>query len=198
MTNQKTSLKVLYKRHKETFDAVLMIAIIIGGIYALNFGLKIALNTEYPIVVVSSESMVPTLNVGDLLILKGIPPEDIKVGDIIVFRATWLPSSEPPVVHRVVAIENRSGILYFYTKGDNNRFRDPAPAPQQNVIGVVIFVIPRIGIISLWLRQSGIFGPLILFIIIVIIILTFGSVEEEEEEEEKEKKSLKDESIKDN
>ena len=186
MAHQKTSLKTLYKEHKETVNAVLLVVIIIGGIYAFNFGLKIVLNTEYPIVVVSSESMVPTLNVGDLLILKGVDPKDIKVGDIIVFRATWLPSSEPPVVHRVIEIENRSGTLYFYTKGDNNRFQDPEPAPAQNVIGVVIFVIPRIGLVSLWLRQSGIFGPIVLVIIIIILILTFGSTEEEEEEKKKE------------
>ena len=40
----------------------------------------------YRIFVVATGSMVPKYNVGDVLISKEIPPEEIKVGDDIVYR----------------------------------------------------------------------------------------------------------------
>ncbi|NIQ07446.1 MAG: signal peptidase I, partial [Candidatus Korarchaeota archaeon] len=71
------------------------------------------------------------------------------------------------VIHRVVAIKETSGDLYFKTKGDNNPFNDTELwgwIPEENIVGVVIFRIPYVG-------YPFIVFPL-LFLRIVISFLT--------------------------
>lgn len=168
-----------------TFTIVLFI--IIGGAFlGFNYGLKIVLNTDTPIVVVEGRSMEPTFYEGDLLIVKGIPPEEIENGSIIVFWAEW---RNALIVHRVIAIDNSSGELLFYTQGDNretNPLPDPYPTPAKNVKGVVIFSIPKIGLISIMLREYGLIIPVMAILIFLILQTLFSS----ESNKTKEKKKL--------
>ncbi|MFC1696899.1 signal peptidase I, partial [Nanoarchaeota archaeon] len=53
---------------------------------------------------------------GDVMFLRGVKPQNIKVGDIIVFQ-TLKPD---PIIHRVVNIYQKDDKYYFHTKGDNN------------------------------------------------------------------------------
>ena len=57
------------------------------GAIAVWGGMRLALNTEYPILVVSSGSMCPpsncTLPVGALVVIRGEDPSALKVGDIV-------------------------------------------------------------------------------------------------------------------
>lgn len=56
-------------------------------------------------------------NTGDIMILKGIDPKKVKVGDIIVFQTL----KKEPIIHRVVNIFEDNGKIIYQTKGDNNR-----------------------------------------------------------------------------
>ena len=56
-------------------------------------------------------------NKGDVLFITGIDPEDIEVGDVIIFRA---PELGKDVIHRVVLISQNNGQYSFSTMGDNN------------------------------------------------------------------------------
>lgn len=54
---------------------------------------------------------------GDLIVLFGVRPEKVEVGDIIVFWG----GKAYPIIHRVVATHQpHNRIPYFETKGDNN------------------------------------------------------------------------------
>ncbi|VVB79848.1 Uncharacterised protein [uncultured archaeon] len=57
-------------------------------------------------------------NKGDILFITGVKPENIKVGDIIIFIA---PTTNP-VIHRVIAIRTdpTTNKRIFSTEGDNN------------------------------------------------------------------------------
>lgn len=56
-------------------------------------------------------------NRGDLIVLFGVKPENVEVGDIIVFWG----GKAYPIIHRVVATHQQPNrIPYFETKGDNN------------------------------------------------------------------------------
>ena len=56
---------------------------------------------------------------GDVLIIKGIPQEELKVGDTIVFTY----KSQPvPIIHRIIYIDENG---YPFTKGDHNPVMDP-------------------------------------------------------------------------
>ena len=139
-----------YLKKNETARGLFLVGIIILGAIAVWGGIRLALNTQYPILVVSSYSMCQsyfnpstnlcTLNKGDLIVVQGVSdPNTLQVpslayqtanaqgqslnpqGSIIVF---YPHPSDPGflVVHRVYSVvTNASGqIEYFRTKGDAN------------------------------------------------------------------------------
>jgi len=89
---------------------------------------------------------------GDLMFVQGVNSlEDIRIGDIIVFNT---PFRTIPLVHRVVAITNVDGQFTFTTKGDANPsslFDEQSIMPEQ-IVGRVVFVIPKLGYLSLWFQ----------------------------------------------
>ncbi len=121
--------------------------VILGVILALlvNQGMAFALSTDMPIVAVESDSMVPTFYKGDILVLQGVPREQLKVDDIIVFSP---PNQDTPVVHRIIGI-NPDGT--FQTKGDANPgqiwYEKSIKASQ--IHGKQIMIIPLLGWIKI-------------------------------------------------
>ena len=108
-----------------------------------------------PFMVVSSQSMQPVLNYGDLIIVRKEPAERIMVGDIIAFN---VPSNydrmvQSPVIHRVVDKWTENGEVYFKTRGDNNPYEDPWDVPAENVVGKYALKVPYIGLVVLLLKQ---------------------------------------------
>ena len=97
-------------------------------------------------------SFVNGFNRGDIIVLYGKEPKDIKIGDVIVFR-----NSRPdPIIHRVVKIWQEKDRYYFQTKGDNNKDSiksldlDETRIKQEDVVGVALFKIPLLGYVKIW------------------------------------------------
>jgi signal peptidase len=163
---------IAFFRRNELLKTVIVLALVVMAEYAVFFGLKVAFRTEYlPFHPVSSESMVPTLNVGDLIIVKGMDPNLVTVGTIIVFHSPR--NHEMLIVHRVVGISSQGGKLYFETKGDNNPTKDgwyPYPGvPEGNLVGVVIGKVAYLGYVILALKEPLGMAMIILLTAIVII-----------------------------
>ena len=57
------------------------------------------------------------------------------------------------IVHRVIEVQGEGAQRFFITKGDNNNAPDLAPVPEQNVIGKVVLIIPKIGWISIMIKN---------------------------------------------
>ena len=91
--------------------------------------------------VVASGSMRPVMDAGDVVIIARAPADVIEPGDIIQFRKEGGIS----VLHRVVEIYETEGARFFITKGDANDQRDKDPVIPENVVGKVVFTVPRIG-----------------------------------------------------
>ena len=174
----------------EYVKTVIMVIVIIAVVFGLWYGSQLALNTQHPALTVASGSMCklpgvrcdgwshpfePTLHVGDLIIVQGVPPENIvaspdPIGDIIVFRQS--PVGGELIVHRAIDKEERSGVWYFQTKGDGNIGPDsPRPSvPEDQVIGKVILRIPWVGHVALFMRDaSGMFIIAILIVVLVVV-----------------------------
>ena len=106
--------------------------------------------------VVVSGSMEPVMYRGDIVVVDQ-NTSSVQVGDIVVYKATWV---NEDVIHRVKEIYKTSnGSTYLITKGDNNPVADPYPVqyPDQVVSKVVSInnqplIIPKIGYITLWIR----------------------------------------------
>jgi len=97
---------------------------------------------------VISGSMEPTYSVGDLLYVKTVDPDSVKVGDPITFVL-----NEDLVVatHRVVGIDSEK--RHFTTKGDANETEDASPVHFNNLVGVPVFSVPLLGYVSAFIQN---------------------------------------------
>jgi signal peptidase len=153
---------------KELSKFVILLVVVIVGTYGLGYGLAFALGTEHPIRAVEGVSMEKTYFDGDLVVIRGIPTEDIKIGDVIVYQRTV---SSIPIIHRVIDETLVSGRLYFITQGDN-RISNPypdSPVPAEAVKGVVIIHVPKLGFFFMVLQSP--IGRVMSGVLIVIILL---------------------------
>lgn len=156
----------------EFAKTAVVLALVVLAEYAVFFGLRVAFRTEYlPFHPVSSGSMVPTLNVGDLIVVRGVEPQLVSEGDIIVFHSPR--DHDMLIVHRVVGINNQGGKLYFETKGDNNSAKDswsPYPGvPETHLVGVVIGKVAYLGYVILTLKEPLGMAAIILLTVLVVV-----------------------------
>ena len=78
----------------------------------------------YSVFRVQTDSMTPFLQVGDVIIDKKVPAEEIKKGDIITYDCLSGDLAGQTITHRVVTDpESRNGTYYYQTQGD----REGAP-----------------------------------------------------------------------
>ena len=165
--------------------AIIVLLVVAGAAFLINSRTGGVQVYVYP-----TSSMVPTLEVGDLVVVQSTSYSSLHVGQVIVF-------AEPTdagtcgslvIVHRIVEI-TAQGII---TQGDY-RFTNPRPdeplswppVPAQCLRGVVAFALPYLGEIS----QA--FPPPLNYILVAIIIivvfmleLTTGARKEESEKKE--------------
>lgn len=119
--------------------------------------------------VIVTESMFPTIQVNDAIIVKKIVNDSVSIGDIITFDSQSL-NYDVPVTHRVVGKKILDdGSLVYETKGDNNSVVDSSFVSPDNIYGKVICTIPKLGYVRRFLTSSKGF----LFSIIIPIISVF-------------------------
>ena len=146
-------------------EIIKTIAVVVIGFLIIWVGVQIIFGTQNPFYVVASGSMIPVLQVYDILIVQGhISFEDIEIGDIIVFNR---PSDHDRViVHRVVSITGDDPKT-VRTKGDANTASIPGtdyPVTNDEYIGKVEHVIPQLGYFTQLIK------PPVNYIIIVVVI----------------------------
>ena len=197
----------------ETVQTGIAIALVVIVIFGFWFGSQAVLNTKIPpaLAVVSGSMCIPydgacdgwshpfarTLHKGDIIIIQGINPKDLKTNypdsDIIVFHRPDYPSEL--IVHRIIGVTEVNGVMYFQTKGDGNGndwpqtpqssldpwdYNNPPGVPQNLVEGKVVMRIPWIGWIAMfmqWVQQRlGLQGfniviPLIIVILVLLLVI---------------------------
>jgi len=132
----------------------IIIAIGIVGITIIFLGIWFTFGVLDPFYDVASGSMVPNLNIHDYVIVShNVPFSSLKVGDIIVFKTYGADESgqHMTIVHRVAEIitDESNGQKVIRTKGDANPGSIPRadyPIFEQNYIGKVVYVIPKVGV----------------------------------------------------
>lgn len=158
-----------WKQRPEWFKTTLLLVMVAGATFGGYGVFMLAMGTTSPLVVVTSESMEPILYRGDLLVVQARAPDQIRLGDIIVYRDTEF-HPETSIVHRVVEIVNVNGTYFYYTKGDANPVRDDGYRTYDEVVGAMVLTIPWIGNVSLFLRTPQGF-ILVAAIFIAILVL---------------------------
>ncbi len=109
-------------------------------------------------------SMTPLINKGDKLYVELINPHSIKMNDILVF----LDKNKNLISHRVLAKKKN----VFLTKGDNVLTFDN-PVPYKSVMGKIIKIEGKYGVLNLASFQFKLINLYLLFFSIIILILPF-------------------------
>ena len=117
---------------------------------------------------VATGSMANTINIGDIVVVK--VNETFKQNDIIVYK-----EENSFITHRVIKIDGQDLI----TRGDANNSEDK-PIKSDQILGKVIYIIPKIGIWRRVLASPEILGMIIIFIILLGIVLMLTSKTEKE------------------
>jgi len=134
---------------------IILVAAAFGSIHIL----RATLGIRYPLMVVVSQSMIPTLGVGDLISVEhvddfsGVVAAPQPEGDIIVYVRPS--ASSEFIVHRAVEKSQGEGGWQFVTKGDNNPTPDGIPVPESRVVGRVVGRAPIFGYFLLFIKTSG-------------------------------------------
>lgn len=145
--------------------------------------LYLVLSPDYMVLIVKSESMKPTFNMGDVIVLRTYEDGEIEPGQIIAFDVQG-----NTVTHRAVAVDG--GVIT--TRGDAVEDVDPWGLNSANVRGTYVFKIPYLGYIAKFFRSKAgamlLIAAASLFLIGLVISELFSSRRarkggDEEEEE---------------
>lgn len=129
---------------------------------------------------VASDSMAPTFESGDLIIIKKCNPETLKEGDIITFH-TIINNEFALNTHRIEKISDNEGDIRFTTKGDNNEISDIHLISKGDIVGKYVMKIKGLGNVIGFLSSSTgflvvIVLPLLLFFIYQLYNLIIVSI----------------------
>lgn len=104
--------------------------------------------------VIVSQSMVPTININDAILVKRENNDQYDVGDVISFYSTEYDKDGIVVTHRIVNKNTiRTNDSTYTTKGDNNPVPDRRGVSTSNIYGKVFLVIPKLGYIQSFLSN---------------------------------------------
>lgn len=104
------------------------------------------------------------IEVGDLIFIGKAEPDELAVGDVIAFM-----QNKAVVTHRIIGIEtDENGKLLFSTKGDANNAEDRNPVSEDDLVGVYMGRIPKVGDFALFLQK-----PLGMILFVGVPLLAF-------------------------
>lgn len=119
---------------------------------------------------------------GDAILVKEVPQNEIKVGDIVSFS-----QGGTNVTHRIVEIIKEEGIQKYKTKGDNNNTEDKEKVVYEQIEGKYQFKINQFGIIMQLLKSK----ITLIILIIIIVIMCFAKGRMDNKRKERKEKRIK-------
>ncbi len=147
---------------KQIISNIFTVFIVCFSVVLITVGL-IPRFSSYDGYYVSSDSMTPAINKGDLVFTKEVSFEDVEVGDVLTFTKE---GSEKWFSHRVVEVNTQ--FKSFKTKGDHNNVEDPGYTSYDAVVGRVEKKLPLIGFVPLALSTTT--GKIVLAVIYFLYI----------------------------
>ena len=112
----------------------------------------------------SGTSMEPLLHTGDLIVIYAKDPAEIEKGDVVTYRVS-VEDRTYFITHRVVGMDEKG----FITKGDNLGHPDSHVVMPEDVVGVYITKLPKVGLLGGFVRTF--WGYLLLILIPGIALL---------------------------
>lgn len=95
-------------------------------------------------------SMEEEIKKGDLLIVKKKKIQNIKIGDIIVYKNGKDDKNKDIIkIQRVQDIISENGDIFIKTKGDSNLYPNEEEIKENEIIGKIIIQIPILGLLRI-------------------------------------------------
>ena len=131
---------------------------------------------KYNAYVVLTGSMLPTIQVKDIVVTKKVEEDKLKVGDIVTFLTPDQRFNGISITHRIIEryYDETDNKYYYKTQGDNNNIADDVLISNDNIYGKVILKIPKLGYIQDLLASKS--GLIIVIIIPCLAILSYDIV----------------------
>lgn len=120
--------------------------------------------------IVLSGSMETQISVGDIVIVKEVDTSTLKKGDIIAFR-----NKDIVITHRIDDIITEDGKVKYITKGDNNNTRDEGTVLPEQVEGIFICNVHRLGNLAIFIQTP--IGMVVCLSIPIILIIIIGVID---------------------
>lgn len=135
----------------------------------------------YSFYYVLTESMVPEINAGEMILGRYTDPQELQVGDVVTYQGVSGSLRDKIITHKIIEIEDD----IFTTKGVANDFADP-PIHESQILSKYVLTIPLAGkLFSLINSKYGfiflIVIPLVLLIVNEISIIVKAFKEDKEE-----------------
>lgn len=105
---------------------------------------------------VQTGSMIPKYQVGDVILVKEVDTDKIKIGDDVTYEGNTGSMNGMLVTHRVVDIEEVDGKRIFHTQGIANNLEDPVVSEEQ-INGVVQSKMYILSLICMLLNNKYVF-----------------------------------------
>lgn len=127
---------------------VARVAVFAAMAITLSVSVLVAASTFIPgmfglkTMVVTSGSMQPYLDPGDVALVRSATADEVQLGDAISY---YRPDGHGLITHRVIDMKVIDGVLYFQTQGDNNFAPDANLTPSNALFGIVDGRLPKIG-----------------------------------------------------
>ena len=124
--------------------------------------------------IVLTDSMVPTINGGDLVIDKVVTDAaEIQKGDIISFFDP-ASRSQSIVTHRVIEITKDENGIAFRTQGDANNTEDDDLIPAKNVVGIYSFKLSGVGNVVMFMQSTT--GLVVCIALPILLIIGYDAL----------------------
>ena len=118
------------------------------------------------IMVVNGHSMMPALQMYDLLIMSNVQHDNISVGDIVAIDESDDEHLKNYTVHRVVELDQKDDQFLVKTKGDNSIISDGF-SDSEMIVGKLVLSIPKIGFL--------LSPPISIILILLLLIMSVYS-----------------------
>lgn len=139
--------------------------------------------------IITTESMKPNINPGDIVIIKEVTEEKLNINDVVTVK-----TENGINTHRIIKIESTPEKRYVI-KGDNNNVEDENTVGISQVLGKKILKISFMGQIAKALQDE-----VYIIIIVIIVLQVFIQYQNKQEKNRirREKKESEDEKYKKN
>ena len=119
---------------------------------------------------VVSDSMAPTFQAGDLILIRSCDPASLKEGDIVTFH-TIINNEFALNTHRIAEIDDQGGARSYVTKGDNNEIADVHMITDGDIVGKFVTRLPKFGRVVEFLSSST--GFLLVIVLPLLIFFVY-------------------------